>query len=165
MTLSLTTFSLTLGINNGIIELYHRHGRLFKPFSGTKKSLQWKGINCKQSTRWQQLSRLKASAFFSLQNFFVVMKRSNLYLGLVLPSGGWQSLIIGLVWGTTQGRQADKAGRLTRQASWQGRQADKADRLTRQPGWQGRQADKADRLTRQAGGQGKQANKAGTAVK
>ncbi len=49
---------------------------------------KWKGINIKQSTRWQRLSWLKASAFFSLQNFF-----SNLYLGLVLPSGGWQSLI------------------------------------------------------------------------
>ncbi len=54
---------------------------------------KWKGINCKQSTRWQHLSRLKASAFFSLQIFLVVMKHSNLYLGLVLPSGGWQSLI------------------------------------------------------------------------
>jgi hypothetical protein len=54
---------------------------------------QWKGINRKQSTRWQHLSRLKASAFFSLQIFLVVMKHSNLYLGLVLPSGGWQSLI------------------------------------------------------------------------
>ncbi len=49
---------------------------------------EWKGINRKQSTRWQHLSRLKASAFFSLQIFVVVMKRSNLYLGLVLPSGG-----------------------------------------------------------------------------
>jgi hypothetical protein len=28
---------------------------------------EWKGINRKQSTRWQHLSRLKASAFFSLQ--------------------------------------------------------------------------------------------------
>jgi hypothetical protein len=43
---------------------------------------QWKGINRKQSTRWQHLSQLKASAFFS------VMKHSNLYLGLVLKSGG-----------------------------------------------------------------------------
>jgi hypothetical protein len=50
---------------------------------------QWKGINCKQSTKWQHLSRLKASTFFSLQKIFlVVMKHSNLYLGLVLPSGG-----------------------------------------------------------------------------
>ena len=54
---------------------------------------QWKGINCKQSTRWQHLSRLKASVFFSLQKKLVVMKHSNLYLGLVLPSGGWKSLI------------------------------------------------------------------------
>ncbi len=53
---------------------------------------QWKGINHTQSTRWQHLSRLKASAF-SLQFFLVVMKHSNLYLGLVLPSSGWQSLI------------------------------------------------------------------------
>ncbi len=49
---------------------------------------EWKGINRKQSTRWQQLSRLEASAFFSLQIFLVVMKHSNLYLGLVLLSGG-----------------------------------------------------------------------------
>ncbi len=58
-----------------------------------RKLLQWKGINRKQSTRWQHLSRLKASAFFSLQKKLVVMKHSSLYLGLVLPSGGWQSLI------------------------------------------------------------------------
>jgi hypothetical protein len=44
--------------------------------------IQWKGINRKQSTRWQHLSWLKASAFFSLQNFLVVMKHSNLHLGL-----------------------------------------------------------------------------------
>jgi hypothetical protein len=49
---------------------------------------QWKGINHKQSTRWQHLSQLKASAFFSLQFFIVFIKHSNLYLGLVLPSGG-----------------------------------------------------------------------------
>ncbi len=28
---------------------------------------EWKGINHKQSTRWQHLSRLKASAYLSLQ--------------------------------------------------------------------------------------------------
>ncbi len=55
--------------------------------------VKWKEINRKQSTRWQHLSRSKASMFFSLQIFLVVMKHSNLYLGLVLPSGGWQSLI------------------------------------------------------------------------
>jgi len=57
-----------------------------------RMNIQWKGINCKQSTMWQHLSRLKASAFFSLQKNFVVMKNSILYLGLVMPSGGWQSL-------------------------------------------------------------------------
>ncbi len=63
-------------------------------FCNTVKSfVEWKGINRKQSTRWQHLSRLKASAFFSLQNFLVIMKHSNLHLGLALPSGGWQSLI------------------------------------------------------------------------
>ncbi len=50
-------------------------------------------INRKQSTSGQHLSGLKATVFFSLQIFLVVMKHSNLYLGLVLPSGGWQSLI------------------------------------------------------------------------
>jgi hypothetical protein len=64
---------------------------------------EWKGINRKQSTRLQHLSRLKASAFFSLQIFLVVMKQSNLYLGLVLPSGGWQSLI---VWNSKFGNTA-----------------------------------------------------------
>jgi len=31
---------------------------------------QWKRINCKQSTRWQHLSQLKAIAFL-LENYFV----------------------------------------------------------------------------------------------
>jgi len=48
---------------------------------------QWKGINRKQSPKWQHLSQLKASAFFSFQKKLVVMKHSNLYLGLVMPSG------------------------------------------------------------------------------
>jgi hypothetical protein len=64
------------------------------PFNVLKPSLyEWKGINRKQSTRWQHLSLLKASAVFSLQKNLVVMKHNNLYMGLVLPSGGWQSLI------------------------------------------------------------------------
>ncbi len=42
---------------------------------------QWKGINCKQSTRWQHLSWLKASAFFSLQNCFSCFKTQQLILG------------------------------------------------------------------------------------
>jgi hypothetical protein len=35
-----------------------------------RKNWKWKGINRKQSTTRQHLSRLKASAFFSLQKFF-----------------------------------------------------------------------------------------------
>ncbi len=42
---------------------------------------QWKGINRKQSTRWQHLSWLKASAFFSLQNFFSCYETQQLILG------------------------------------------------------------------------------------
>ncbi len=42
----------------------------------------WKRISHKQSVRWQHLSRLKASAFFSLPKKFAVKKRNNLYLGL-----------------------------------------------------------------------------------
>ena len=42
---------------------------------------EWKGINRKQSTRWQHLSRLKASAFFSLQNIFSCYKTQQLILG------------------------------------------------------------------------------------
>jgi hypothetical protein len=43
--------------------------------------MQWKGINRKQSTRWQNLSRLKASAFFSLQKFFSCYETQQLILG------------------------------------------------------------------------------------
>jgi hypothetical protein len=39
------------------------------------------GINHKQSTRWQHLSRLEASAFFSLQNFFSCYETQQLILG------------------------------------------------------------------------------------
>ncbi len=42
---------------------------------------QWKGINCKQSTRWQHLSQLKASAFFSLQKNFSCYETKQLILG------------------------------------------------------------------------------------
>jgi hypothetical protein len=41
---------------------------------------QWKGINCKQSTRWQHLSRLKASVFFSLQKK-ISYEKQQLILG------------------------------------------------------------------------------------
>ncbi len=44
--------------------------------------VQWNGINRKQSTRWQHLSRLKASAFFfSLQKIFSCYKTQQLILG------------------------------------------------------------------------------------
>ena len=43
--------------------------------------IQWKGINCKQSTRWQHLSRLKASAFLSLQIFFSFYETQQHILG------------------------------------------------------------------------------------
>ncbi len=55
---------------------------------------EWKGISCKQNARWQHLSRLKASAFFSLKKKkLVVKKHYSLYLGLVTPSSGWRSPI------------------------------------------------------------------------
>ncbi len=45
--------------------------------------------NCKQNARWQHVSQLKASAFFSLKKkTLVVKKHYNLYLGLVTPSNG-----------------------------------------------------------------------------
>jgi hypothetical protein len=49
--------------------------------NGPKSSFKWKGINCKQSTRWQHLSWLKASAFFSLQNIFGCYETKLLILG------------------------------------------------------------------------------------
>jgi hypothetical protein len=44
-------------------------------------NMQWKGINRKQSTGWQHLSRLKASAFFSLQKKFSCYETQQLKLG------------------------------------------------------------------------------------
>ncbi len=43
--------------------------------------VQWKGINRKQITRWQHLSQLKASAFFSLQKNFSCYETQQLILG------------------------------------------------------------------------------------
>jgi hypothetical protein len=42
---------------------------------------KWKGINRKQSTRWQHLSRLKARAFFSLKIFFSCFETQQPILG------------------------------------------------------------------------------------
>ena len=52
-----------------------------KNFYLTTNIFQWKGINCKQSTRWQHLSRLKASAFLSLQKKFSCFETQQLILG------------------------------------------------------------------------------------
>ncbi len=41
----------------------------------------WKGINRKQSTRWQHQSRLKASASFSLQKNFSCYETQQLIVG------------------------------------------------------------------------------------
>jgi hypothetical protein len=49
-----------------------------------KKCEQWKGINCKQITRWQHLSWLKASAFFSLQKIFSCYETQQLILGTAI---------------------------------------------------------------------------------
>jgi hypothetical protein len=50
--------------------------------------MQWKRISCKQNARWQQLSQLKASAFFCLKKRLVVKKFNNFYMGLVTPFSG-----------------------------------------------------------------------------
>ncbi len=44
--------------------------------------VQWKRISCKHSTRWQHLSRLKVSAFFSLQKNFSCYEMEQLILGI-----------------------------------------------------------------------------------
>jgi hypothetical protein len=51
-----------------VLPVRHCHLSLALKYEAmVKDSKEWKGINRKQSTRWQHLSRLKASAFFSLQ--------------------------------------------------------------------------------------------------
>ncbi len=47
----------------------------------TYLAVKWKGINRKQSTRLQDLSWLKASAFFSLQKYFICYETQQLILG------------------------------------------------------------------------------------
>ena len=44
-----------------------------------KNANKW--ISCKNNTRWQHLSQLKASAFFYLQNFFSCSETQQLILG------------------------------------------------------------------------------------
>ncbi len=55
---------------------------------GLWSCLQWKRINCKQSARWQHLSRLKASAVFFEIFLLGVKKHTKVYLRLVMPSSG-----------------------------------------------------------------------------
>jgi hypothetical protein len=43
--------------------------------------LQWEAINCKQITRWQHVSRLKASSFGSWQKKSLLLKMQQLILG------------------------------------------------------------------------------------
>ncbi len=44
-------------------------------------ALEWKGINRKLSIRWQHLSQLKSSAFFSLQKKIICYETQHLILG------------------------------------------------------------------------------------
>jgi hypothetical protein len=65
----------TSAIELFILDPYFLFGQpSFPRMVSPRVCLQWKGINRKQSTRWQHLSQLKARAFFSLQIFLVVMK-------------------------------------------------------------------------------------------
>jgi hypothetical protein len=60
----------------------------------TWKPLQWKGSNHKQSTRWQHITQLKALVHYVFGKInYGGLKHNSLYLGLILPSGGWQSII------------------------------------------------------------------------
>ncbi len=73
----------TLAYHNQEIIYRHRYSIIqAKGLNSNRRFLlQWKGINRKQSTRWQHLSRLIASAFFSLQNFFSCYETQQLILG------------------------------------------------------------------------------------
>jgi hypothetical protein len=103
---------------------------------------------------------------YYFQNIMLLINLANRLPSKVdcLRHISWQkttSTVAVLEVGTKQSRQANKAGRPTKQAGQQGRQANKAGRPTKQAGQQGRQANKAGGPTRQAGQQGRQANEAG----
>ncbi len=51
------------------------------PISIHSEFVQWKGSNCKQSARWQHVSRLKASALCIWYNKFWCFKTQQLILG------------------------------------------------------------------------------------
>ncbi len=78
-TFPLQSLKCCIEIDQPITWIFSYHGRL----------VEWRRISCKQSARWQHLSRLKVSTFFSLQQKNLVVKKYyNLYLRLVMPSGG-----------------------------------------------------------------------------
>jgi len=87
LTKQINVIIFTISSNSKILK--HKIGIVkFKPrasilhiFFLNELQMQWKGINCKQSTRWQHLSRLKASAFFSLQKNFSCYETQQLILG------------------------------------------------------------------------------------
>jgi hypothetical protein len=62
-----------------------KHDLLLVALSDKIPTAELRMEECKQSARWQHLSRLKASAFFTL----VVKKLNNLNLGFVTSSCGW----------------------------------------------------------------------------
>jgi hypothetical protein len=57
-----------------------------KSLLNLQEFFQWKKSNHKQSTRWQHVSWLKASAFGKIN--YDGLKHNSFYLGLVQPSGG-----------------------------------------------------------------------------
>jgi len=62
-----------------------------------KVGLKWKGSNRKQSARWQQDpgSKLVHSVLGKIN--YGDLKHNCLYFWLVLPSGGWKSLITSVI--------------------------------------------------------------------
>jgi hypothetical protein len=40
---------------------------------------QWEAINCKQITRWQHVSQLKASSFYLLVKKIIIVKNATAY--------------------------------------------------------------------------------------
>ncbi len=49
--------------------------------SSSSEVEQWEAINCKQITRWQHVSQLKASSFSSWQKKSLLLKMQQLILG------------------------------------------------------------------------------------
>ncbi len=64
-----------------LLKLEILHALVTKQPTLMRKARQWKGINHKQITRWQHLSRLKASAIFSLLKKIICYETQQLILG------------------------------------------------------------------------------------